>query len=57
MAGTSGRDSAAADSLGSPKDELYGEPVTFLGRCAARSCPIAFQRSSGPHAFLLILSF
>ncbi|KAK9917364.1 hypothetical protein WJX75_003552 [Coccomyxa subellipsoidea] len=32
MAGTSGRDSAAADSLGSPKDELYGEPVTFLGR-------------------------
>lgn len=56
MAGTSGRDNAAADSLGSPKDELYGEPVTFLGRCAALLLH-RLQRSSEPHAFWLILSF
>lgn len=51
MAGTSGRDNAAADSLGSPKDELYGEPVTFLGRCAARSCSIVFRGVLNPMPF------
>lgn len=35
MASTSGWDGAPPEALGGPKDELYGEPVTFLGRCTA----------------------
>ncbi len=44
IAATSGRNGAAADSLGGPKDELYGEPVTFLGRCAASSSSLFVRK-------------
>lgn len=45
MTSTSGRDNQDPELLGGSKDELYGEPATFLGRCAPYHMHNAFLAS------------
>lgn len=54
---TSGRDATQSESLGGSKDELYGEPMTFLGRRATDlQDGLTFALSTYLAAFLLTYS-